>query len=117
MDFVRSCVRSCAPWAYAPRAGAARRRWAGRKRVRARKLVLCEPRKEPPTPRARAGEAGVWARQARQMREEELVFIGMKEPDPKPRDKDPVRRQEDVRARRRIVQVPWPAFDYCLPSV
>ncbi len=84
--------------------------------------MLCEPRKEqPPTPRAppraRAGEAGVWALQARQMREEELVFIGMKEPDPKPRDKDPVRRQEDVRARRRIVQVPWPAFDQCLASV
>ena len=44
-------------------------------------------------------------RQARQMREEELVFIGMKEPEPKPREKDPVRRQEDVRARRRIVQL------------
>jgi IQ and AAA domain-containing protein len=44
-------------------------------------------------------------RQARQMREEELVFIGMKEPEPRPRDKDPVRRQEDVRARRRVVQL------------
>jgi IQ and AAA domain-containing protein len=44
-------------------------------------------------------------RQARQMREEELVFIGMKEPEPKPRDKNPVLRQEDVRARRRIVQL------------
>jgi hypothetical protein len=44
-------------------------------------------------------------KQARQMREEELVFIGMKEPEPKPREQDPIRRQDDVRARRKIIQM------------
>jgi IQ and AAA domain-containing protein len=43
-------------------------------------------------------------RQARMMREEELVFIGMKEPEPKPRELDPMARQEDIRARRKILQ-------------
>lgn len=43
-------------------------------------------------------------KQARLMREEELVFIGMKEPEPKPREIDPVTRQDDIRGRRKIIQ-------------
>ena len=38
------------------------------------------------------------------MREEELVFIGMKEPEPKPRELDPVAKQTSIRARRKIIQ-------------
>eukprot|EP00286_Rhodomonas_abbreviata_P017348 CAMPEP_0181334596 /NCGR_PEP_ID=MMETSP1101-20121128/26353_1 /TAXON_ID=46948 /ORGANISM="Rhodomonas abbreviata, Strain Caron Lab Isolate" /LENGTH=391 /DNA_ID=CAMNT_0023444601 /DNA_START=334 /DNA_END=1506 /DNA_ORIENTATION=+ len=43
-------------------------------------------------------------KQARMMREEELVFIGMKQPEPKPRELDPVARQGDIRSRRKIIQ-------------
>ena len=43
-------------------------------------------------------------KQARLMREEELVFIGMKEPEAKPRELDPVARQTAIRARRKIIQ-------------
>jgi len=43
-------------------------------------------------------------KQARMMREEELVFIGMKQPEPKPRELDPVCRQTDIRSRRKIIQ-------------
>lgn len=43
-------------------------------------------------------------KQARLMREEELVFIGMKEPEPKPRELDPLARQTAIRARRKIIQ-------------
>jgi hypothetical protein len=45
-------------------------------------------------------------KQARLMREEELIFIGMKEPEPKPRELDPIARQTGVRARRKIIAFP-----------
>lgn len=38
------------------------------------------------------------------MREEELVFIGMKEPEQKPKEIDPMCRQDEIRERRKVIQ-------------